>query len=233
VLRLLGIGAQKCGTTWLYEWLGRHPELNFPAGKEVHFWDQYRLRGLAWYRGLFAGPGFEGDITPAYAILPPPAIAEIHAGFPDLRLVYALRNPIERAWSQAMMELERAAPPPADREAWLLAHFRSAASLQRGDHETCIRNWRAVYGDALMLVAFEDIVDEPREVLRACARHIGIAPAFYDGVPETQLRRRVFAGAAPALPTAFRAGLAELYGDRIAALGDYLGRDLSHWIAPV
>src|SRR5262249_41035314 len=36
----LGIGAQKAATTWLYENLKRHPEIEFPAGKEVHFWDK-------------------------------------------------------------------------------------------------------------------------------------------------------------------------------------------------
>lgn len=40
MLDFLGIGAQKAGTTWLYEKLRLHPDIAFPAGKEVHFWDQ-------------------------------------------------------------------------------------------------------------------------------------------------------------------------------------------------
>jgi hypothetical protein len=35
-----GVGAQKCGTTWLHEYLRAHPEVQVPAvAKELHYWD--------------------------------------------------------------------------------------------------------------------------------------------------------------------------------------------------
>ena len=49
-----------------------HPEIAFPAGKEVHFWDRARERGVDWWLSLFppAPPGVrQGEITPAYAVL--------------------------------------------------------------------------------------------------------------------------------------------------------------------
>ncbi len=36
----LGVGAQKCGTTWLHVQLVRHPELWLPRWKEIHYFDQ-------------------------------------------------------------------------------------------------------------------------------------------------------------------------------------------------
>ena len=97
MLKFLGIGAQKAGTTWLYERLRWHPGLAFPAGKEIHFWDQFRHYGLDWYRGRFADPGrSNGEIMPAYAILAPETIREIHREFPDLWLLHVIRNPIRR-----------------------------------------------------------------------------------------------------------------------------------------
>ena len=80
MLDFLGIGAQKAGTSWLFRWLGAHPRISFPAGKEVHFWDKKRDRGIDWYRGLFdADDGkLHGEITPAYACLSPESIAECH-----------------------------------------------------------------------------------------------------------------------------------------------------------
>src|SRR5262245_8764381 len=108
MLRFLGIGAQKAGTTWLHENLRTHPVLSFPHGTEIHFWDAQRDRGIDWYRSLFVSSDrVEGEITPAYAILPPRQVAEIAATFPDLRLIYILRNPIDRAWSSALMALQR------------------------------------------------------------------------------------------------------------------------------
>src|SRR5258706_3186219 len=129
MLDFLGIGAQKAGTTWLHEALSLHPALRFPGGKEVHFWDWHRARGVDWYRGLFgaAAPGVKnGEITPAYALLPVEAIREIREINPALRVIYTLRNPLERAWSAALMVLQRGGMTLEEAsDQWFIDHFRS------------------------------------------------------------------------------------------------------------
>ena len=47
------IGAQKAGTTALYSYLRRHPQITGPSWKEVSFFDRHYGRGVAWYRGHF------------------------------------------------------------------------------------------------------------------------------------------------------------------------------------
>ena len=47
------IGAQKAGTTALYSYLRRHPEIGGPAWKEVSYFDRHYRRGAGWYRGQF------------------------------------------------------------------------------------------------------------------------------------------------------------------------------------
>ena len=37
---LLGVGAQKCGTSWLYEQLARQPDVMMSPIKELHYWDR-------------------------------------------------------------------------------------------------------------------------------------------------------------------------------------------------
>ncbi len=101
----VGIGVQKGGTTWLFHQLARHPQIVFPAGKEVHFWDradaslaQHWLDMLA-PRAARTGDGRplrSGEITPAYAILPAPTIAALRRCCPDVRLFISLRSPMER-----------------------------------------------------------------------------------------------------------------------------------------
>ena len=144
MLQFLGIGAQKAGTTWLFSMLSRHPDLSFPAGKEIHFWDQQHDRGIDWYRNLFASDTqrLEGEITPAYAILAPELIRDCHAHFPHVRLIYLIRNPIERAWSSALMALTRAEMTlPEASDQWFIDHFNSAGSRARGDYAGCIAAW--------------------------------------------------------------------------------------------
>ena len=100
MLNFLCIGAQKSGTSWLHKTLSEYPKIAFPAGKEVHFWDQHRSREIEWCTQLFSNETcINGDITPAYAFLPIDVIQEIYKIVPNLRLIYLIRNPIDRAWS--------------------------------------------------------------------------------------------------------------------------------------
>jgi hypothetical protein len=47
------LGAQKAGTTALYDYLHRHPAISGPSWKEVSFFDRHWARGERWYRGHF------------------------------------------------------------------------------------------------------------------------------------------------------------------------------------
>ncbi|MEL7006018.1 MAG: sulfotransferase domain-containing protein [Bacteroidota bacterium] len=50
----LGIGAARCGTSWLDSVLRSHSELYMPERrKEIHFFDLYYDRGLSWYQNFF------------------------------------------------------------------------------------------------------------------------------------------------------------------------------------
>ncbi|MDU8945870.1 sulfotransferase [Ovoidimarina sediminis] len=40
---LFGMGAAKAGSSWLYQWLQRHPECHFRAVKELHYFDTFDL----------------------------------------------------------------------------------------------------------------------------------------------------------------------------------------------
>ena len=235
MLSFLGIGAQKAGTTWLYFNLKKHPELFLTDEKELHFWDWHRSRGLDWYRAQFAqAPAGRpaGEITPAYSILPPETIDEIRAEFPDVRLIYLIRNPIERAWSSALMALPRAELTIDEAsDAWFIDHFHSAGSLRRGDYETCLRNWHARFPEAQIHVeTFDDILHDPRGVLRRCCAHIGAEAGVYDALPEEDLRAPHNVGLGHPLRPTLRRYLDELYRPRIERLASYIGRDLSGWL---
>lgn len=108
---LLGVGAQKAGTTWLYEYLAAAPAAATTSIKEYHIWDalhvpgchgylvrgrpeaeQDRLRALmqrdnAIYFAFFErllqqdGKRLTFDITPSYAGLQPEILRMIAAGF--------------------------------------------------------------------------------------------------------------------------------------------------------
>lgn len=233
MIDFLGIGAQKAGTTWLFERLCEHPAISFPAGKEMHFWDgPGAAHGPeAWLERFPPAIGKQGEITPAYAILEPATIERIHACAPHLRLFYSLRNPMERAWSSALMALSRAEMRFDEAsDAWFADHFRSAGSRRRGDYLTCLDNWQTVFpAGSLQVILFDDIVARPRDVLERLARHLGVEAEFFSAQPEHHLRQPVFAGPGHELRPSLAALLQELYGGQIQQLEHRTGLDLSRW----
>jgi len=104
------IGAQRSGTTSLFNYLVRHPDVLPPLGKEVHYFDLHYGRGLEWYRSCFPyrgqlrGRSITLDASPYY--LAHPLAPERAAGLlPRVKLVALLRNPIDRALSHYQHEV--------------------------------------------------------------------------------------------------------------------------------
>lgn len=233
MIDFLGIGAQKAGTSWLHEKMSLHPDIAFPAGKEVHFWDKKMTQGIEWYRSIFSGREFHGkmrgEITPAYSMLPIKKIRECRAHFPDLRLIYLLRNPIDRAWSSAKMELGWAKMSIQEAsDQWFVDHFKSEGSLMRGDYETCLRNWLECYPQKQLLVCFfEELVATPDALLKKCFQHLGVSEDLYDW--SMDFKEPVFTGMPAEIPPNLRSVLAEIYRPKIESLEEYLGMNLEGW----
>lgn len=106
----LVLGAQRCGTSSLYKYLGRHPRIAPSLRKEVGYFTSFYGRGVSWYLAHFplaaraslmqrAGREMVSfEATPDY-LLHPLAPARVQALLPDARFVVVLRDPVERAFS--------------------------------------------------------------------------------------------------------------------------------------
>ena len=236
MLNFIGIGAQKAGTSWLYAMLKRHPDIHFPAGKEVHFWDQYYSRGINWYTDLFRGTlqGIAGEITPAYAILPWVRIKEMSMHFPGIKILFSIRNPVERAWSQVLMHLNRTGQSKnidTMPDEWFFRFFSSEGSLQRGDYETCLRSWLSCYDPSHFLIfRFEEIRQSPRTLLMNCCRHLGVDSHFYSALNDSILHQKIFRGETHPLRPSLQKFLKKLYQKKIEKLQGFLDMDLSDWL---
>ncbi len=62
----------------------------------------------AWYRRMFRDQRgrIAGELTPAYAILDESRVAEAVSINPEVRIIFQMRDPIDRAWSQTVMHLD-------------------------------------------------------------------------------------------------------------------------------
>ncbi|WP_291719918.1 sulfotransferase domain-containing protein [Magnetospirillum sp. 64-120] len=232
MIDFLGIGAQKAGTTWLFECLRQHPDISFPCGKEMHFWNSpAKMAAQSWTDFFPTSPCKQGEITPAYAILPSSVISQIHACAPRLKLFYSLRNPIERAWSAALMALTRAEMTIDEAsDAWFIDHFHSSGSRRRGDYLACLDTWLSIFPQsALQVIVFDDITTRPRHVLENLARHLDVDPAFFQSLPETALPAPAFSGPGHPLRPSLSEILHSLYDPQIVQLENRISRNLAHW----
>ena len=111
------VGAQKCGTTALGQFLAEHPEIGMSSQKEVHLFDapDY-LAGTSArdidssYRRYFehvVDVAVRGEATPIYMFLPDVA-SELKHYNAGLKLIVLVRDPVERALSEYYMQKARA-----------------------------------------------------------------------------------------------------------------------------
>lgn len=107
------IGAAKSGTTTLYEYLCRHPQIFMSTPKEPNFFAKeinYQ-KGIEWYASLFE-EAQSGQIcgeasTPYTHQLQIPELPErIVRVLPDVKLIYIMRHPVDRAYSQYQQQIK-------------------------------------------------------------------------------------------------------------------------------
>jgi hypothetical protein len=211
----LCIGAQKAGTTWLYDNLRRHPKIWLPPVKELHYFNHVHIEddqrwtpdhrrrtgetalrrylersggtspdaahvarlndiisGIPnddWYARIFEPAGADqlcGDVTPRYAAIPLEGVDHVRRLMPGARILFILRDPIDRCWSQIRMLMgQRSIGATA-----LAAIEKIALSpgvLTRSDYCTTLDTWAAFESEGKFLTLFfDDIAEDPAAVLR-------------------------------------------------------------------
>ncbi len=101
------IGQAKAGTTSLFDWLSRHPDISPPLVKEIHYWSQFRDADMAWYRAHFplipaASRCISGEASTTYLTYPTAPVV-IARDLPEVRVICLLRDPVRRAFSEFQM----------------------------------------------------------------------------------------------------------------------------------
>lgn len=172
------IGAMKCGTSTLQAQLAAQTGVFMTTPKEPNFFsdDAVFARGMGWYRNLFAQAGagdLKGEASTHYTKLPtyPQTIARLRPHCPSLRLVYMIRNPLQRAISHYIHEWSegRMGEDP-------VAEFaRHPEMVDYGRYAYQIAPWIDSYGpDSVMLTSLEQLKADPQGELTRIAAHIGL-----------------------------------------------------------
>lgn len=148
------IGAQKAGTTSLFFYLQRHPDVFMARPKEVHFFDYQWSRGANWYRKYFPLAAAKqasllaGEASPYY-LFHPQAPKRVAALTPEAKIIVILRNPIDRAYSQYKHSVRAGVEPLSFEDALEAEESRIgdeyARALSEADYEGHPRNPLPIY----------------------------------------------------------------------------------------
>lgn len=228
--RFLGIGAQKSGTTWLHAQLATHPELFLPEEKELHYFDWNFHRPLHSYADAFgdAGDRLAGEITPGYAILDRRRIRFVAEVLPEVRVIYLMRDPIDRSWSQVVMnaiELGGEDPSRIDVETWI-ERLSEPRVTRRSDHLAVLDAWsRRIPEHRMFIGFFEEISVAPHDLLRRIQAFLGVSPHAGDGA-EGVVRR----GVGTPMPDAVRSWLVDRHLEELRRLSERFGGVCTSWL---
>lgn len=156
----------------------------------------------AWYGAIFAHAASGqvcGEVTPEYSLLPNVGIAHVLQLNPRMKILFLMRDPVERCWSHLRM---------LGRGQVNFDYLAAAASpdvLARADYQKIIRDWTSAFGEEQVLTAWiEDIAREPEPFLRRLVGFLGL-----DWHPRVGARagEAVFVGAQLGMPEDVRGRL--------------------------
>lgn len=241
-------GAPRTATTWLYMLADRHPQIAMakPLRPEPKFFliDELYARGLpyyaeTWFADLDAGRCL-GEKSTNY-LESPVAAARIRESVPEVKLIFLLRNPVERAYSNYLwtrkngLETEDFATALAlepQREAELpdrLRYARPFSYFSRGLYADHLCHYYRLFGaDRILILRSEDIATKPGEVAAALHGFLGIEPHPEHAEALGLINSAVEPSTVP-LPYSLRTELARRYAEPNRRLAELLGPQFELW----
>lgn len=215
----LVIGAAKSGTTSLYNYLKQHPQIYMSPMKEPAFfafegiatfrgpWKSWASRNtvtsIEAYRALFQGVSDEvaiGEASQTY-LVHPNAPERIRHYVPDVKLIAILRDPVERAYSDYLMQLLHGGEAVADlgeairrREAGVHKSWGLGEQyVDVGFYYTHLKRYFDIFGRSQIRVyLYQDFQIDPGNILQDIFRFLDVEETF---VPDLSTQYNV--GGAP------------------------------------
>lgn len=186
----VGIGAPKCGTTWLSDCLAEHPEIGFAPDKEVYYFADSEARtyydagfrnydrGVEWYHRQFpakAGARIFGEYSVSY-MYDPRCCDRIRAYHPGIRVLVALRNPVDVVYSWYWYNRTGLISklPETFAATMEIPYFRDLGCY----HRALEPYFRAFPREAIHVILHDDIKKDPDGVLDGLFSFLGVAPGF-------------------------------------------------------
>jgi hypothetical protein len=208
----LGIGAPKCGSTWLFFALGQHPNICLSEPKEIHYFNQCDFRRLyvpgkdelpfrnpnfvkdmAWYARHYKhcpADAVKGEFSPSY-LFDEQAPSRIHHTFPKAKLIASLRDPIDQIHSSYWARSRYSGNEI--HEIFEKAIEDDPRYLLQGYYAKYLKRYLRYFDkEQIKVILFEDVVESPEETIRDLFDFLDLESDIdlnLDRVPKNQAKK--------------------------------------------
>jgi Sulfotransferase family len=236
------IGAMKCATSAVHAYLDVHPEVAMSTLKELNFFNGPAVpphqdadtwwvsgqwhRGLDWYSSQFDPCArVRGESSPAYTSPSCPEVpARMASVVPGARLVYLVREPVERAVSQYAHHVRDGAEDRSPREALLDPGSQYLSRSRYYERLSPFLEWFDL--DQVHIVVQERLFSRREREISAIYRHIGVDERWRD---ERHGRRHHVGTQRVEVGPGLRAEFEERVRDDVDRLRDLMGDPIAEW----
>ena len=177
-------GAPKTGTTALHNYLRQHPAICMSEPKETFFFTDEYDRGVKWFAQHFEhccekkAVG-EASTTTLYGSDAPKRVRET-LGAP--KLIFVLRNPVERAYSEYLFFVHKGRIPASISFEDVVLRNKSEYSdriLQMGCYDKYLSRFEEKFGrDGMKIILHEEFRSTPAQILEELFRFLGVEDTF-------------------------------------------------------
>lgn len=208
--RLFVVGTAKSGTTSLYNYLFQHPDIFLPNVKEIHYYSnaiskrkrdfiipkenkQYHtkvIKDRKNYEALFKKAKDEiylADCSPSY-FYDSNAATKIYKDFPDAKIIVILREPMDRAYSQFLMERRIGIESQESFLEALRSDFENGKHriwgedhlyVDHGFYFTQLQYYKRYFEEnQILCVSFQDFIKYPHKTLEQILMFLNLDPKF-------------------------------------------------------
>lgn len=203
----VGIGAAKCATTWIYECLKEHPQIELAPKDQkdkVLFFKDPDSREMKEYRSWFRREDtVKGDFHVHY-LESEQALRRMKKHNENMKVIVCLRNPVERAWSHYNYYKFSSEQPEISFEE---AAKKEPEIIDSGLYYKHLKKYYHAFDDSnILILIFEDLKEDQLNFIQNIYHFLGVKQDFTPPSLDLQIN-----------PTSFKqTGLGRLLHQRIA-----------------
>ncbi len=169
------------------------------------------------YFKLFPKPQgkISGDLSPSYCLLQTQYIEALSKELPNVKIIYLLRNPVDRAWSQfKMMNQDFLLTHPDASE---IIHFiENEGCLDYSKYTSILNTWEAYFPGRVKVWFYDQICKNPEKVFMEICKYLNISKNI--DFEHNKIKDKVFKGPSNPMPIGIRRYLNTQLHDELISL---------------